>query len=589
MTAEVRDRALRLLGIVGETRASDHWRRQKRDEGGENGGQWVEGVADTSAVEKLPLPAGITKTSTGWSFFDPTIFAEPIEFSGVEPMGAFGGSIGRRDILDWSWREMGLPPTETQPQDAPKKTVKPRATRPKKLPPSGRPNVDFSAYERVGPPQGGNPGGVFRAPDGTRWYIKAQQSELHARNEALAAALYAESGLEAPLVIEGSGAPDLGPHQTATRIIDGIHADLRSRPPDAVWQQIHDGFAVDAWLANWDVVGENPDAGFDNIVTTTPYHDPTGTAIRIDAGGALLYRGLGTAKGKAFGPVVTEWDRFRDEKGRTNASTIFSRTPIASLRSSAARVEAISPNRIRELVAEYGLPASLAETLTARRADVISRAANLENPAFTDGALEGPDSAGTAVPSRSSELVSPEAVEAVRAWKRDDVFIGLQRRLIKGTVGATGRSVAARTVRGIDAAMIPTKADIIVWRGERNPSRSFARGQWSPVGGMDGAEWNFGGYMATTADESIATGFATDFDLVGDSQGRGAQPTVMRIRVPAGTPAMAIDHSDDRDAGGSGWYSDEHEVLVERGRKYRIAKDYGVVGGVRRLDVEVVA
>jgi hypothetical protein len=43
---------------------------------------------------------------------------------------------------------------------------------------------------------------------------------------------------------------------------------------------VTDAFAVDAWLANWDVAGLN----YDNTVLVQ------GRAVRIDVGGSLRYR-----------------------------------------------------------------------------------------------------------------------------------------------------------------------------------------------------------------------------------------------------------------------------------------------------------
>jgi hypothetical protein len=56
-------------------------------------------------------------------------------------------------------------------------------------------------------------------------------------------------------------------------------------------------------------------------------------------------------------------------------------------------------------------------------------------------------------------------------------------------------------------------------------------------------------------------------------------PTVYKIVVPKGTAAITLDEH----TGGT-----EAEVLLDRGLRYRVVTDHGVVHGVRRLDVEVV-
>ena len=62
-----------------------------------------------------------------------------------------------------------------------------------------------------------------------------------------------------------------------------------------------DGFVIDAWLANWDIGG-----GWQLTA------DASGKPVRVDGGGAGLFRARGEPKGAAFGDEVGELTTMRD-------------------------------------------------------------------------------------------------------------------------------------------------------------------------------------------------------------------------------------------------------------------------------------
>ncbi|GAA0969800.1 hypothetical protein GCM10009555_017580 [Acrocarpospora macrocephala] len=230
------------------------------------------------------------------------------------------------------------------------------------------PNGDFSNLRQIGPQGGSNPGGLFEDADGNRWYVKTQKSEQHAANEIAAARLYTAAGILAPEIHAGRGAPGLpdGP-QTASRVIEG-----REASPGELRMPARAGFAADAWLANWDAAGLD----FDNMLLT-----PGGDVARIDTGGALLYRAQGSPKGSAFGDTVTEWDTLRDPGTAPQAAKLFEGMTSAELQDSLERVERVSPEEIRRIVAESGLPDDVADRLLARRRDLMGRLEGLREAA----------------------------------------------------------------------------------------------------------------------------------------------------------------------------------------------------------------
>lgn len=463
---------------------------------------------------------------------------------------------------------------------------------------------DFSVLEKVGEGSGTTPAGIYKAPDGSRWYVKAQKSAEHANNEALASALYRAAGIDAPGVLRGKGAPGLpGEHHTATRLVDGAQANLKQKlGDDSYVADIRKGFAVDAWLANWDVAGEGSERPWANIVEGSD-----GRPHRIDVGGAILFRGKGGEKGDRFGPKVVEFDTMRTpNKGRRHA-LIFAEITDQQLSESVNRVRLVTPTKIHNLVAEHGFDIKLAELLVARRNDLLSRMKasakvtpkNWEKAAINNQALEAAPAKitswikGTAQSDLEKLGLDPiTAGRAIRGFAdyQDGMYGTINQALLKAaggdlrTVGHLGLDdTGIDAVEAMDKTMQVSRLtkDVIVYRGERAPARNFPPGTWSMTGGMEGMEWTFHAYGSSSVNGQVAADFARGPTTAPKEQ---RQPTVMRILAPKGTQAVNLEGS----------LESEQELLLARSLKYRVVKDHGVVDdpgysqGVRRLDVEVV-
>ncbi len=149
-------------------------------------------------------------------------------------------------------------------------------------------------------------------------------------------------------------------------MIPESQSDLRSRLSDDAYRRlVWDGFAVDAWLGNWDCVGQD----FEHVLS-----DGAGCPWRVDMGGALLFRAMGVPKGAAFGPRVSEWHTLRDSQINRTASIVFNGMTAAELKRSAERVRSVDDAEIRRLVGAFGFDRQLADVLVARREDVLKRA-----------------------------------------------------------------------------------------------------------------------------------------------------------------------------------------------------------------------
>lgn len=221
------------------------------------------------------------------------------------------------------------------------------------------PSMD--SWIQTGPQGGSNPGGRFKDADGVEWYCKFPPDEGHARSEVLAAKLYEAAGLksqDAKLVTKG------GKVGIASRWVDvkKVGAEGLKDTPGALG-----GFVVDAWLANWDVVG----MGYDNLQVGSD-----GRAVRVDAGGSLQYRAQGAAK--PFGHKVEEIKTMRDPKKNPQAAAVFGALTAADMTASAKKVLSISDDQIHDLVMAHGpgdvsKKAELIDALIARKEDIAKQ------------------------------------------------------------------------------------------------------------------------------------------------------------------------------------------------------------------------
>ncbi|MGD9599916.1 MAG: phage minor head protein [Steroidobacteraceae bacterium] len=219
-----------------------------------------------------------------------------------------------------------------------------------------------AALTQIGPQRGSNPGGLYRDTEtGAEWYVKQPTSADVARNEVLAGKLYELAGIDVPELhlITLNGVESIA-SRIVTGLAKGSAADLARAAGTA------DGFVVDAWLANWDVVG----LGFDNLLLKGS------RAFRVDTGGALRYRAQGGLKGSAFGDDVPELESLRDPSLNRQAQAVFGNLTAEQLEAGAVRVLSVTPAQIRELVRAYGpTDAATADALVARliaRQDAIA-------------------------------------------------------------------------------------------------------------------------------------------------------------------------------------------------------------------------
>jgi hypothetical protein len=280
--------------------------------------------------------------------------------------------------------QSGEPPPQQQPSPLDLDTL------PEPIP-------DVTGWKKISGPKGSNPGGVYEDENGKRHYVKQSKSDLHAKNEALTARLYALAGIKTtnPQLVVTDDEGRLG---TSAEMLDGtVGLNTEAR------KKMRKGFAADVWLANWDVVGLTED----NALTT-----PDGTLVRVDLGGSLLFRAQGGPKGDAFGESASEWVSMRSHTKNPQAANVFGSMSGAELQESAETLLFISNADIDAAVndifgAEDPVGTKLKVTLKARRDDVLKRA-GVEKPETAPDPLPPPTpgtKAATEITVPSSEIV----------------------------------------------------------------------------------------------------------------------------------------------------------------------------------------
>lgn len=230
------------------------------------------------------------------------------------------------------------------------------------------PNVakvhDLTGWKKVGGQSGSNKGGLYQAPNGEQFYVKSLKSEDHVKNEVLAAALYNAADVNVPNVQHGANHPEGWKNVVVSPIVkNSVSAKSKLLNDPSFKGDVQSGYAIDAWLANHDVVGMT----HDNIV------DANGKPWRIDMGGSLLYRAQGDKK-QGWGPDPSaELNGLKDPDTNSQAAGVFGDMTLSEETASAKRLVGVSNAQIDQLVKDAGLSPSLADTLKKRKKAILDK------------------------------------------------------------------------------------------------------------------------------------------------------------------------------------------------------------------------
>jgi hypothetical protein len=155
---------------------------------------------------------------------------------------------------------------------------------------SGARILDLNEFEEIGGNLGGsNPGAVFQSSSGDKYYAKQPLlANTQVWTEVLTSRLYELAGIPAAKTYAGYRGGWGGGLWVVSEWVDH-ETDVLARleDPGSEWVQtaLH-GFAVDAWLGNYDVVGDV----YTNLVSVD------GQPFRLDNGAGLYYTATGKEK-----------------------------------------------------------------------------------------------------------------------------------------------------------------------------------------------------------------------------------------------------------------------------------------------------
>lgn len=156
---------------------------------------------------------------------------------------------------------------------------------------------DFYMKSFVSGQLGSNPGGLYKGADGVLRYIKLYPNPSQAFCEHISNIIYNKLGLLAPkstvFFVDDTV-------YYASEFISNLQKFSFLNINNKLSEKIVKGLVADMLLSNWDVLG----LAFDNIALYN------GNLIRIDNGGALLFRAQGDRKLRSQLLSLPEWEFF---------------------------------------------------------------------------------------------------------------------------------------------------------------------------------------------------------------------------------------------------------------------------------------
>ena len=414
-------------------------------------------------------------------------------------------------------------------------------------------NLQFAKMKQTGPQLGSNPGGKYQDEDGKEYYIKQVQTNDHARNELLAAALFGAAGgqtLNYHHVVDGDKlyvATDWQP----------LDKNNVSQLSPAERTEARKDFPLQAWLANWDAAG----MGGDNIGVVN------GKVVPLDFGGSLLYRAKGSPKGSAWNTSVDEWTTLKDQYKNPDAAKLYADLTPQELEAGKKRLESIDNAKIEEIVNQYGPGTSvergdLAHILQVRKKNLIEKInAEINKPVKPQATLlQSQPGSSTYDPGAARKIIAewsppgkPE--QAVTAYKGSDYQpMNAMMRFFNFTADQKFESGSSQETWGKYIRQYTewlhkasTKEDVVLYRG----LKSDVAGKISYAGQV-GMSLDDDGFVSMTTSKSFADGW------------HGGSGLTLKITVPKGSKAATVKSPHTSDG--------EYEVVGQRGTRFRITK-----------------
>ena len=305
------------------------------------------------------------------------------------------------------------------------------ASTPKDIPPliSKDTKLDLANFRKYKEATGSNTGGFYVNKDNPadRWYFKFPDDNNKVLNELLAGRLYQAAGVEVPDIILVQA--ENGQLGIASRLIDGIESNKTALIDGSIRSGVYDNFVVDAWLGNWDVVGN----AFDNLLIKDGVR-----GIRIDVGGSLIYRAQGKLKAPYdFGKTVKELATMTNLDESRPATKVFKNITKEELRAGAAKVLRIKDSDIRKIVMDFG-PGSvdeklkLADLLIDRKKYIEETFAEIDTAAIPTGKKELTEiTQQTLKVADKRGALNDNAIDRIINFAKEDLKISISKKMIE--------------------------------------------------------------------------------------------------------------------------------------------------------------
>ncbi len=397
---------------------------------------------------------------------------------------------------------------------------------------------------------GSSKGGIYKDKDGNQWLIKEYNSNEQAKNEYLAYRFYQLANIDTPIykLMNKDG-----------KCVIGSKCIKLSNIPKSDYPKLWSGFALDAWLANWDVIG----ADHDNVMKGTD-----GTVYRVDLGGSLLYRAMGGKK--ILTNDVIELNTMRDKSTNMNAWTVFKDIPSDVLFSSIQNVlTKITPSKIDELVGKYGPKdtnenSKLKHTLKSRleyykaikkesKSPTANKQAPIQIPQSKKPHEYHPESATLMKPNKYTDMfkvqtnyvknLDSETIDAIKYYTGSGYNV--MNNLLRQNKMQFKTNDIVKKINLIDRAFRnapPLKQSMVVYRGI---NLNYKINQ----------DFIDKGYVSTSADKNKSLAF---------NQHKKNKCCFFEIYLPKGSrvlPLVSISH-----------YKEEMEILLCRNSLFQIVK-----------------
>ena len=305
-----------------------------------------------------------------------------------------------------------------------------------------------SSWKQISGQAGSNPGGLYEDPSGTKWYVKFMNNEDRVANELAAADLYRAAGVDVPdlrlLRYDGGKAGIASKIEPVTK---QTAAQLKALAG------VRESFTVDAWLANWDVIGLE----YDNLLKSG------GKAFRLDTGGALAYRAQGSLKGAQWADEVQELTTLLNPNINPTSAKVFENMSQLELVTGAKKVASVTEDQIRGIVAARWKDADRAKEMGDR---IIARRKFLleKFPDAKPGGAQVPAPAPAPVPAAPVTGAGTK-VRRIKSAKHEEYY---QMDALDNTEKAKARYDIGKDLKKFDDALPDVdevaEADSAFWK-----------------------------------------------------------------------------------------------------------------------------